>query len=234
MEIEYPIALDNDFEIWRAFDNQFWPALYFIDARGRIRHHEFGEGNYLRSEQVIQELLKENGSSGLPNSIVPVEASGPELAADWPDLKSVENYLGYERTIGFESLTGTKFHKPHRYEAPSHLKLNHWALSGAWTLAKPWIVSDETGARIAYQFHARDLHLVMEPANIGSGVKFQVSIDGEAPGTSHGIDVDAEGFGMADQPRMYQLIRQSGSVAERRFEISFQDPGIRAYSFTFG
>ena len=206
-----------------------------MDAKGRIRHHEFGEGNYVGAEQVLQELLRDNGIKDLPTPLVSINASGPELAADWSDLKSAENYLGHERTVGFESPDGATLNRLHSYKTSSQLKLNHWALSGDWTLSKQSIVSGSHNARIAYQFHSRDLHIVMGPgpAIQGSAVRFQIFIDGEAPRDSHGLDVDREGFGSVDEPRMYQIVRQAQPVGERRFEISFIDAGVQAYSFTF-
>jgi len=232
MRIEFPIALDNNFGICRAFANEYWPALYFVDAKGRIRHHQFGEGDYDRSEQVIQDLLMENGATGL-TSIRTVDTAGPELAADWNNLKSPENYLGYARTVGFEAHRAV-FDRPGKYEAPVQLKLNHWGLAGDWIVMSQEIASRSPHAKICYQFHARDLHLVMKPAIRGSSTRFRVSIDGNEPGSSHGVDIDARGIGTLDEPRMYQLIRQSQSVIDRRVEIEFLEPSVNAYSFTFG
>jgi hypothetical protein len=233
MMIDYPIAIDTNFAIWRAFSNEYWPALYFIDAKGRIRHHKFGEGEYDTSEQVIQELLNENGSTGFDHTLASVVPSGPELAADLTDLGSSENYLGYERTENFAS-SGRGFEKQHTYTTPQELKLNHWALSGEWTLRKQDISLNAAGGRIAYQFHARDLHLVMGPATPNVQVRFRVLLNGAPVGQSRGTDVDMEGSGVVSEPRMYQLIRQPKPITDSRFEIEFLDPGVKAYSFTFG
>jgi thiol-disulfide isomerase/thioredoxin len=234
MRIDYPIALDNDFAVWRAFNNEFWPALYFVDGKGRIRHHQFGEGDYDRSEQVIQQLLGETGTTGFNRALISANAAGAELPADWQDLKSEENYLGYERTQNFQSHGGAASNRPHNYESPAKLAVNHWALSGDWTSSRDEIVMNSPNGRIAYQFHARDLHLVMGPANKGGIVRFRVSIDGQSPGDAHGVDVDGEGNGTVIEPQLYQLIRQSQPIVDRRFEIEFLEPGIQAYSFTFG
>jgi thiol-disulfide isomerase/thioredoxin len=232
--IDYPIAVDNDFAIWRAFENEFWPALYFIDEKGRIRHHKFGEGDYDKSEAVIQNLLTEAGARGLGSGLAPVNAAGPEVAADWFDLKSEENYLGYERTENFAPHGGMVTGKSHTYALPRDLKLNHWALAGDWTADKQAIQMNAANGRIAYQFHARDLHLVIGPTAKGTPVRFRVSIDGQTPDLARGTDVDEIGQGTIAEPRMYHLIRQPKPIIDRRFEIQFLDPGAEAYSFTFG
>jgi len=234
MMIEYPIAIDSDLSIWRAFNNEYWPALYLADAKGRIRHHKFGEGDYDKSEYVIQKLLAENGATGFERSLASIDASGAELSADWRDLRSGENYLGYERTQNFASRGGAVADKKHAYTAPSQLELNHWAPDGEWTARKQSISLNADKGRIAYQFQARDLHLVMGSMERGKKVPFQVSVDGQMPGGSHGVDVDAQGFGILEEPRMYQLIRQQGPVSARRFEIEFLDSGAEIYSITFG
>jgi thiol-disulfide isomerase/thioredoxin len=234
MRIGYPVAMDSRYGVWNAFSNEYWPALYLVDARGHIRYHKFGEGDYDRSELAIQQLLREAGVSGVDRELVSGGATGTEVAADWEDLKSQENYVGNERTENFASARGAKPDKPHTYACPAKLKLNHWALAGDWTVEKQAILLNEANGRITYQFHARDLHLVMGPAVQGGSKRYRVRIDGQAPGAAHGTDVDEQGAGVLTEPRMYQLIRQSKPIADRQFEIEFLDPGIEAYSFTFG
>jgi thiol-disulfide isomerase/thioredoxin len=234
MGIDYPIAMDNDYLVWRAFANHYWPALYFVDAAGRIRHHRFGEGDYERSEMVIQQLLADAGIDGFPDGLVAVNPGGVEAAADWVDLRSPENYLGYDRTTNLEASDGVALDKPRVYAAPAMLGLNHWALSGDWTVKADAIELNKPGGRIAYQFHARDLHLVMGPAVRGTPVRCRVSIDGQAPGSAHGVDVDDRGNGTIAEQRMYQLIRQPKPIADRRFEIEFLDSSVEALVFTFG
>ena len=234
MRVDYPVAIDSDYGIWRAFDNSYWPALYFIDAKGSIRHSQFGEGDYARSEAVLQQLLKEAGASGVGRDLVSVDGQGLEAAADIVSLRSPETYVGYARTENFASDGGFARGKSHVYAAPSRLRLNSWALSGDWTVTGGLAALNQQAGRIAYQFHARDVHLVMGPASRGAPVRFRVLIDGKPPGASHGVDVDEQGQGTATLPRMYQLVRQAGPIADRRFEIEFLDPGIEAFSFTFG
>jgi thiol-disulfide isomerase/thioredoxin len=234
MRIDYPIAVDSNYAIWRAFKNQYWPALYFIDAQGRVRHHQFGEGEYGQSELIIQQLLKESGVDGISHDPVAVDARGAEAAADWRSLKSPENYVGYERTENFASPGGAAPDVRRVYTVPAALKLNEWALSGEWTMAKQGIVLSKANGRIAYRFHARDLHLVMGPLARGASVRFRVLIDGQSPGAAHGLDVDAQGNGTMTEQRMYQLIRQPQPIADRQFEIEFLDPGAEAFAFTFG
>ena len=234
MRVDYPIAIDNDYAIWRAFKNQYWPALYFVDAQGRIRHHHFGEGEYEQSERIIQQLLAEAGSGGIGHELVSVDARGVEAAADWGSLKSPENYVGYERTENFASPGGAVLDKRRVYAAPARLRLNHWALSGDWTVEKQATVLNKANGRIAYRFHARDLHLVMGPAARGTSVRFRVLIDGQPPGAAHGIDVDDQGNGTVTEQRLYQLIRQPKPIADRQFEIEFLDSGVEAFAFTFG
>ena len=234
MRIEYPIAIDSDYAVWRAFKNNYWPALYFIDAQGRIRHHQFGEGEYEQSEKVIQQLLAEAGSAAIGRELVSVDARGVEAAADWGNLRSPENYVGYERTENFASPGGAVLNKRHVYAVPARLGLNQWALSGDWTVEKQAAVLNKANGRIAYRFHARDLHLVMGPAARGTSVRFRVLIDGQPPGAAHGVDVDEQGNGTVTEQRLYQLIRQPQPIADRQFEIEFLDPGVEAYAFTFG
>jgi hypothetical protein len=234
MRVDYPIAVDSDHAIWRALKNEYWPALYLVDAQGRIRHHQFGEGEYEKSERIIQQLLAEAGTGGIGHDLVSVVARGAEAAADWGSLKSPENYVGYERTENFASRGGAVSDKPHVYAAPARLKLNDWALSGDWTVEKKLTALNKPNGRIAYRFHARDLHLVMGPATPGASVRFRVLIDGQPPGAAHGIDVDDQGNGTVTEQRLYQLIRQPKPVADRQFEIEFLDPGVQAFAFTFG
>jgi thiol-disulfide isomerase/thioredoxin len=233
-KIDFPVAIDNDYAIWRAFDNHYWPALYVIDAQGRIRHHQFGEGGYEKSERIIQQLLNEAGISGIGDQLAAVDARGVEAEADWVDLKSPENYLGHERTEHFVSPGGAVVDKRRVYAAPARVKLNDWALSGDWTVKKDAVVLNKANGRIAYRFHARDLHLVMGPAVRGASVRFRVLIDGQPPGAAHGIDVDDQGNGTVAEQRLYQLIRQPDPIADRQFEIEFLDPGVEAFAFTFG
>jgi thiol-disulfide isomerase/thioredoxin len=234
MKIDYPIAIDSDHAIWRAFNNEYWPALYFADARGHIRHHQFGEGEYEQSEKMIQQLLIEDGNRGISHELVSVDARGVDVAADWGSLKSPENYVGYERTENFASPGGAVSNKRHVYTAPARLGLNQWGLSGDWTMEKQAIVLNQANGRIAYRFHARDLHLVMGPATQGTSVRFRVLIDGQLPGAAHGVDVDDQGNGTVTRQRLYQLIRQSEPIADRQFEIEFLDAGVEAFSFMFG
>ena len=234
MRIDFPVATDNDFAIWRAFNNQYWPALYFIDAQGRVRHQFFGEGSYEQSEMILQELLREAGAKGVSREPVKVDAPGLEAAADWGSLKSPENYVGYERTENFASPGGAASDKPRMYELPARLRLNEWALSGDWTVKKDTAALNKAGGRIAYRFHARDLHLVMGPVARGTPVRFRVLIDGQPPGAAHGVDVDDQGNGTVSEPRMYQLIRQPKPIVDREFEIEFLDPGAETFAFTFG
>jgi len=234
MKVNYPIAIDNDFAIWRALKNEYWPALYFVDARGKIRHHQFGEGEYEQSERIIQQLLAEAGTGGIGHELVSVDARGAEAAADWGSLKSPENYVGYERTENFASPGGAVLDKRRDYAVPARLRLNQWALSGDWTVQKQATVLNKVNGRIAYRFHARDLHLVMGPAAPGTSVRFRVLIDGQSPGAAHGIDVDDQGNGKVTEQRLYQLIRQPKPIADRLFEIEFLDSGVEAFAFTFG
>lgn len=234
MRIGYPVVIDNDQAIWRAFDNEYWPALYFIDAKGHIRHHVFGEGEYEQSEDVIQKLLAEAGNSGVPKGRAAVDPRGAEAGADSGDLRSGENYVGYERTENFASPGGIKTDKAHAYGVAGQLRLNQWALSGNWTMGRESIALNEPNGRIAYGFHARDLHLVMGTAGAKTPVRFRVSIDGQPPHAAHGVEVDDDGNGIVREPRMYQLIRQARPISDRQFEIQFLDAGAEAYSFTFG
>lgn len=234
MQVAYPIAIDSDYAVWEAFANQYWPALYFIDAEGRIRHHRFGEGDYERSEVVIQQLLAEAGVGGITRDLVSVDAEGPEAAADWDSLETPETYLGYQQTHNFASPGGLTPNKRRVYASRASLRRNHWSLSGDWTVEIEAAVLNEPSGRIAFQVHARDVHLVMGPLTRDESVRFQVFIDGSPPGADGGTDVDAQGSGVIVEQRMYQLIRQRGPVVDRRFEIEFLDQGVEAFAFTLG
>lgn len=234
MHVEYPVAVDSNRAIWRAFRNDYWPALYFVDAAGNIRHHQFGEGAYGESEKFIQQLLAEAGRGAASRGLVSVKADGLEVAPDIGNLRSPENYLGYERTQNFVSRDGTIEGKHHSYVAPSGLRVNHWALVGDWTIGGQSIVLNKPEGRIIYQFHARDLHLVMSPARSGAIIRFRVLIDGQPPRESHGLDVDDQGIGTISRQRLYQLVRQTSPVGEHQFEIEFLDSGAEAFSVTFG
>jgi thiol-disulfide isomerase/thioredoxin len=234
MRVGYPIALDSDYAVWRAFSNRYWPAVYIADAQGRIRHHQFGEGGYEECERVIQQLLREAGGEGIGDELVSVAAEGFEAQADWTNLESPETYLGYEQAQNFASPDGAEFDEPRTYVAPDSLKLNDWALSGDWTIERGASVLNRADGRIAFRFHARDVHLVMGPAALGAPVPFRVLVDGEPPGDAHGVDVDQQGDGTVAEQRLYQLIRERGSVTDRTFEITFLAPGVEAYAFTFG
>ena len=234
MRIDYPVATDNNYAVWSAFGNHYWPALYFADAQGRIRHHYYGEGEYQQSEMVIQQLLAEAGLGGTGRELVPVDPRGEEAPADWASLRSPENYTGYARTENFASPGGPLPGTPHRYTVPAELGLNHWALSGDWTIEEEAATLNTAGGQIACRFHARDLNLVMGPAEPGAATRFRVLIDGAPPGAAHGTDADGDGNGTASEQRLYQLIRQPGPVASRTFEITFSGLGVQAYAFTFG
>jgi thiol-disulfide isomerase/thioredoxin len=234
LRVDYPVAIDSDYAIWNAFNNHYWPAFYFVDAQGQIRHHRFGEGEYEMSEMILQQLLSEAGSGGTDQQLISVDARGVEAAADWASLRSPENYLGSERTQNFALFPGVDLGTRHVYAAPRRLHLNHWALAGDWTVQAQDTVLNQAGGRILYRFHARDLHLVMAPPAPEASIRFRVHLDGQPPGTAHGTDVDDQGNGTVTEPRLYQLIRQPGPITERTFEATFLDPGVHAYAFTFG
>jgi thiol-disulfide isomerase/thioredoxin len=235
MAVEYPVALDSDYAVWRAFNNSYWPAAYVADAQGRIRHHRFGEGGYEELERVIQRLVGEAGRGGVGDELVSVAADGFEAQADWGNLGSPETYLGYEQAQNFASPGGISPGEARSYAAPTRLTLNHWALAGDWTVERGAGVLNQPDGRISFRFHARDVHLVMGPPERGTSVPFRVLLDGDAPGDGHGLDVDEHGHGAVAQQRLYQLIRQQGPIiSDRTFEISFLAPGVEAYVFTFG
>ncbi|MGY1591322.1 thioredoxin family protein [Geodermatophilus sp. SYSU D00708] len=232
--ITHPVALDSDYAVWEAFANHYWPALYFVDATGHIRHHRFGEGDFMQSELVIQRLLAESGADLVDRSFVSVAGNGVEAEADWDHLESGETYLGYARTTDFSSPSGPAPDALRAYTLPARLRLNHWALSGTWTVGSEASVVHEAGGRIAYRFSARDVHLVMGPATRDVPVPFRVLLDGRPPGRAHGDDVTEQGDGLVRDQRLYQLIRQPMPIVERQFEIEFLEPGAEAYVFTFG
>jgi thiol-disulfide isomerase/thioredoxin len=234
MRVEYPIALDSDYAVWRAFDNRYWPAVYIADAQGRIRHHQFGEGGYEECERVIQGLLCDAGRDGIGDDLVSVPDDGFEAQADWANLGSPETYLGYEQAQNFASPDGAEFDRPFTFAVPDPLERNQWALSGDWTIGPGASVLNGAEGRIAFRFHARDVHLVMGPPSRDISVPFRVLVDGEPPGDAHGLDVDEQGNGTLSQQRLYQLIRERGSITDRTFEITFLAPGVEAYAFTFG
>ena len=234
LQVDYPVAIDSDYGIWNAFGNRYWPACYFVDAQGQIRHHRFGEGDYEQSEMILQQLLTDAGTGGTDQDLVSVDATGVEAAADWDSLWSPENYLGYQRTENFASSNGAVLDTSHAYAAPERLRLNHWALSGHWTVQRQATVLHQADGTIAYRFHARDLHLVLAPAAPGTPLRFRIRLDGQPPGAAHGTDVDDQGNGTVTEPRLYQLVRQPGPISDRTFEITFLDPGVHAYAFTFG
>lgn len=231
--ITYPVAIDNAYAIWQAFGNQYWPAHYFIDAQGRIRHHHFGEGGYDESERVIRQLLAEAGQETMPDGSVTVNAGGAEAASNAGDVQSPETYIGYARAEHFVSPGGAVPDAAHAYVAGAP-RLNEWGLAGDWTVSGEHALLQAAGGRIVYRFHARDLHLVLGPGAGGAPVRFRVTLDGAPPGADHGVDTGADGTGTVTGERLYQLVRQGGPVADRSFEIEFLDPGVRAYSFTFG
>jgi thiol-disulfide isomerase/thioredoxin len=225
--IGYPVAVDNDYAVWSAFDNHYWPALYFVDADGIIRDHHFGEGRYEQSERVIQRLL------GVEREHVSVEGLGVEAEADWDHLRTPETYLGHERGAQFASPDGAALDERRAYELPERLGINQWGLAGEWTIGRENVVLDQAGGSIAYRFQARDAHLVLSPGAKGP-IPFRVLLDGETPGPSQGVDVDEDGNGLLRDGRMYQLVREHDAVRERTLEITFLEPGAEAYAFTFG
>jgi thiol-disulfide isomerase/thioredoxin len=234
MRVDYPVAVDSNYGVWRAFDNNYWPALYLADAQGRIRAHHYGEGAYDMSEMVIQQLLADAGFAGFTDDLVSVQPEGTEVAAAGDTLESGETYTGYEQGDNFASPGGVVPDRPHAYDVPSRLSTNHWALAGVWTVRGRPAVLNEAPGRIVFRFHARDVNLVMGPAKRGSSVRFRVALDGSAPGPAHGTDVDGQGQGAAADQRLYQLIRQPGNIGDRTFEIEFLDPDVEAFVFTFG
>lgn len=232
--ITYPVAIDNDYKIWRAFNNEYWPAHYFADAQGRIRYHHFGEGDYAESERVIQQLLREAGAAKVADGLINASAEGVQRAPDMNEVLSPETYVGYQRSEHFVPETSLVPDKSTTYNPPSQLALNDWSLGGQWTVGSERATSSAPASRIVYRFHARDLHLVLGPAADGKPVRFKVLIDGKAPGDAHGTDVAPDGSGSVTEQRLYQLVRQPDGVTDRTFSIEFLDPGVSAYAFTFG
>jgi cytochrome c biogenesis protein CcdA/thiol-disulfide isomerase/thioredoxin len=232
--INYPVAIDNDFKVWRAFNNEYWPAHYFADAQGRIRYHHFGEGEYAESERVIQQLLREAGAAKVADGLINASAEGVQLAPDMNEVQSPETYVGYQRAEHFIPETSLVPDKVSAYSASSQLALNDWSLGGQWNVGSERATSSAPASRIVYRFHARDLHLVLGPGTHGKPVRFKVLIDGKAPGDAHGTDVAPDGSGSVTGQRLYQLVRQTGGVTDRTFSIEFLDPGVSAYAFTFG
>ena len=232
--VEFPVAVDSDYAVWRAFSNHFWPAVYIADAEGQIRHHHFGEGEYAQTEMVIQQLLLDAGAVGIDQDLVEVEPRGLEVAADWRTLRSPESYLGYRQSTSFASEGVAVFDERHDYQARDRLPLNYWDLTGNWTVTEHAAVLNKPGGRVAFQFQARDVNLVMGPLSKGASIPFHVYLDGQLaddPGTT---DVTSDGSGVLDEQRTYQLIRMPGQIGERRFEIEFLDGGVEVYCFTFG
>jgi cytochrome c biogenesis protein CcdA/thiol-disulfide isomerase/thioredoxin len=234
LKISYPVAIDSDYKIWQAFNNEYWPAHYFIDGKGRIRYHHFGEGQYDESERVIQQLLKENGATSLAEGVLSVSGNGAEAAPDKGNSRSPETYIGYHRAEHFASAEPIAQDSRKAYTLRPRLSLNQWGLAGTWKVSAESAVLQTTPGKIVFRFHARDLHLVLGPTMDGKPVRFTVKLDGTAPGEDHGSDTDASGAGTVQDHRLYQLIRQKGPVEDRTFEIEFLDPGVQAFAFTFG
>ena len=233
MRVDYPVAVDNDYGVWRAFENNYWPAVYLADAQGRIRYHHYGEEAYEETERGIQQLLTEAGATDVPSGLVTVDPQGTEVAADRSDLRSGEAYVGSDKAENFGSPGGISG-KSRTYTVPARLSLNHWGFTGEWTVGREIAVAEKPKSRIVYRFHARDVNLVMGPGKAGAPVKFRVLVDGRTPEAAHGTDTDAQGAGTVTEPRLYQLIRQPQPIVDRTFEIEFLDLGVEALCFTFG
>jgi len=234
LKITFPVAIDSNYRIWQAFNNQAWPAQYLIDGRGRIRYHHFGENDYGDMERSIQELLKANGAAGVATDLTRASGVGIEAAPDWPDERSPETYVGYRQAENFASPEKVRKDLIQAYSAPAKLSLNHWGLIGSWNVNPESAVLQEAPGRIVFRFHSRDLNFVLAPAKDGRPIHFKVTLDGAAPGENGGIDTAPDGSGQIREPRLYQLIRQEGPVFDRTFEIEFLDPGVQALDFTFG
>jgi hypothetical protein len=232
--VQYPIAVDNDYGVWNDFANHYWPAVYLADAEGRLRYHHFGEGEYARTEMVIQQLLVEAGAQGVDMDLVMVDPQGLEVGADWRSLRSPETYLGYGQSSGFLAEDAALYDRSHDYEGAGGLPLNSWALTGVWTQAQHASVLNQAGGRISFAFQARDVNLVMGPALVGASIPFRVRLDGRELDGANGTDVDAEGRGVLRDQNTYQLVRQPGEIEERVVEIEFLEAGAEAYCFTFG
>lgn len=234
MNIDYPVAVDSRYAIWNSFQNHYWPALYLIDANGKIRYQKFGEGDYRETELKIQHLLKELSPNSAAFQLTDIQPDGAEAAADWSNVGSPENYVGYGQTQGFASPGGIISDKTASYAMPPNLQLNQWALTGEWNISRERILLTGKQGKLVYRFHARDLNLILGPAAKGSAIKFRVTIDRNIPGESHGLDIDENGNGTITEPRMYQLIRQHGPIIDRDFQIEFLMPKAEVYDFTFG
>jgi thiol-disulfide isomerase/thioredoxin len=234
LKVGYPVAIDSNYRIWQAFHNDYWPAEYIVDAKGRIRYHHFGEGEYGETERVIQELLKENGATGVDGTLVSVSASGTEAAPSFENEDSPETYVGYRQAERFASPGRIAKDSPKTYSPPAEPSLNQWGLSGSWNVGAEGIVLQSAPGKIVYRFHSRDLHMVLAPTKEGKPVHFRVKLDGSAPGANSGSDTATDGSGEVREPRLYQLIRQKGPIQDRTFEIEFLDPGAQAFVFTFG
>jgi thiol-disulfide isomerase/thioredoxin len=234
LRVTFPIAIDSNYGVWRAFANHFWPAIYLADAEGRIRYHHFGEGEYAMTEMVIQQLLADAGAEGFDRDLVLVDPVGLEVPADYRSLRSAETYLGYAQAMGFASPDGLREDRQHTYSAPSRLSLNHWAPTGTWKITDRAAGLAEAGGRIAFRFQARDVNLVMGPAERGMAIPFRVRLDGQPATVAHGSDVEPDGTGSVTEQRTYQLIRQPAPIGERTFEIEFLEAGVDVYCFTFG
>ncbi len=234
LNIRFPVVQDNEYDVWQAYANQAWPAFYVLDAQGRVRHRRVGEGDYDQTERVLQRLLTEARGAPVTDRIIPIVGQGPQAAPDWANLKSPETYVGYRQATSFSGTGGLSRDRTRPYQAPEQLPLNTWALDGVWRVGEEFGTLAEGHGAIAHRFRARDLNLVLAPPADGRPVHFRVRLDGQAPGAHHGFDIDAAGRGKVDAPRMYQLVRQAGSVGDRTFKIEFEGPGAKAYAFTFG
>lgn len=232
--VNYPIMLDNHYETWRHFENEGWPGFFIIDTGGAVRYHRIGEGQYDKVEALIRQLLAKSDPAPLAPGLSNVAATGIEAEADWAHIRSPETYIGYDQAQNFASLRLISRGRPVQYDLPANLPLNHWGMGGIWTVDREYARLDAPGGTIAFRFHARDLHMVLGGRPDGRPVRFRVTIDGARPGASHGADTDADGMGTITNDRLYQLVRQSGAIRDRTFKIEFLDPGLRAYSFTFG
>ncbi len=233
-DITYPVALDSDYKIWNAFHNQYWPAEYYIDAKGKVRYEHFGEGDYDQSEKWIQKLLKEANGSPMAAGAVNVQGEGVQAAADMREIRSPETYIGYERAQRFSSPGGFKRDAEKTYVEPKHPLLNDWGLAGDWIVREQVAILNSAGGKVLFRFHARDLHVVLGPSDNGKPARFRVTVDGQAPGENHGVDTDAQGNGVVTAHRLYQLVRQKGAIKDHTFTIEFEAPGVQAYAFTFG
>ena len=234
LDVSYPVAIDSDYGIWNGFDNHYWPALYLLDGKGHLQYHHFGEGAYDESERRIQQLLANGGAQIVSQRVTPIEGRGIEAAADWSDLMTPETYVGYGQAENFASASDGSFDRPAVYSVPRELQLNQWAIGGDWTVQKDRIVLNRPSGHIAFRFHARDVHLVMGPRTGAAPTRYQVSLDGQPAASAHGVDVDAQGSGVANEQRLYQLIRQPKPIVDRTLQIEFLDSGVESFVFTFG